>query len=245
MNNTQRSKLKNTLYAFIPHHISNATLIAFLELLRSWQKLWKTDSSARLRENEKAFPRHAESIERNKGYVEDQNSYTDMFYGKASMQYSGCEIFATFNALRHSKDVPAISLPQMIAEFERDGMVLSGKFGTAPKAIADFLRRLGLRTEFVTEEEKFEELAGRSHSLILTMYNDRDDISRQVHTVNISRESGGYVAHNVYCDGRLVGPCGSVMELIGQMNGGRVKGISLIGLLREEKGGNLKGCVME
>lgn len=55
-------------------------------------------------------------------------------------------------------------------------------------------------------------------------------ISKEVHTVNISKEGGRYIAHNVYCNGKVVGSEASVMGLVGKMNGGKAKGISLIGV---------------
>lgn len=123
-----------------------------------------------------------------------------------------------------------MTLPEMIAMFERDGMVLSGKFGTAPKAVRDFLERQGFRTEFVTDVTQFEALGERSQSLILTMYNDKDDIRREIHTVSISKDSDGYRAHNVNCNGDVLDPCGSLRELMAQMNGGRIKAVSMIGV---------------
>lgn len=225
-----RNEMFKKVCAVIPNQINNETVIAALDLMRKQQKLLKKDFTAHLQKNEAAFQKHLEAIRKNKGFVEDQNNYTDMSYGEATMQYSGCEIFATYNAIFSIMGKNAMSLSKMIAEYEKDGMVLSGMFGTAPKAIRDFLDKHGFKTEFVTDENKFDDLAKRCQSLILTMYNDKDDISKEVHTVNISKEKNQYIAHNVYCNGKVVGPCSTVRELMGQMNGGRVKGISMIGV---------------
>lgn len=197
------------------------------------KKFFNGALTGRLSENEKAFFNHKESIERNGGYVEDQNRYLDMFYGKMTMSEAGCAVFATYNALcglcgSHSQ---GMSLSEIIAEYERDGMVLSGRWGTSPKAVRDFFDRQGFKTELVTDEREFDSLAERSESLIFTMYNDKDDISGEIHTVNISKERGGYIAHNVHCNGRIVGPYGGISELTAHIDGGRVKGICLIGIL--------------
>lgn len=150
--------------------------------------------------------------------------------GMMEVDYAGCEIFAAYNAIYSIVGRHDVTLPEMIAAFESDGMVLSGQFGTAPKAVRDFLERQGFRTEFVTNESQFEDVGERSQSLILTMYNDKDDIRREVHTVSISKAPDGYRAHNVNCNGDVLGPCGSLRELMAQMNGGRIKAVSMIGV---------------
>ncbi len=226
----ERAEAFKKICALIPNKVDNATVVSVLDLMRKQQKAVKKDFSSHTARNEEAFKKHAPVITRNKGFVEDQNSYTDMAYGDATMQYSGCEIFATYNAIYSITGKTVMSLAKMISEYEKDGMVLSGKFGTAPKAIKDFLDKHGFKTEMTTNEADFDNFGKKFQSLILTMYNDKDDISKEVHTVNISKEGGKYLAHNVYCNGKVVGPEASVKDLIGKMNGGKAKGISLIGV---------------
>ena len=170
------------------------------------------------------------SISKNKGYIEDQNSYTDMPYGKATMQYSGCEIFAVYNAAYSLLAHPLMDLPELISFFEKDGMALGGKFGTSPKALRDFLESKGFTTFFSTMEKDFDTLAAAYPSLIFTMYNDKNDIRKEIHTIHISKSNDQYTAHNVYCNGTTVGPCPSFQELIKSINCGKAKGISLIGI---------------
>lgn len=222
------------LNAFIPRYVGNGVVLGAFELMRKQQKIMKKDYTGHLRENEESYRRHLENIERAKGYIEDQNSYTDMKYGDFTMQFSGCEVFAVFNAMynicgRHEK-----SLAVVISEFEKDGMVLSGKFGTSPKALADYLTRNGYITEICSKPELFDAVGKRSDSLILTVYNDREDITKEVHTFNISKERNEFTAHNVYCNGYVVGPYGSVSDVIVNINGGKAKGISLIGICRDK-----------
>ncbi len=226
----ERAEAFKKICGLIPNRIDNATVVNVLDLMRKQQKTIKKDFSAHLKTNEDAFQKHTAVIEKNKGFVEDQNSYTDMAYGDATMQYSGCEIFATYNAIHSILGKQSMTLAKMISEYEKDGMVLSGKFGTAPKAIKDFLDKHGFKTDMTTNEADFDNFGKKFQSLILTMYNDKDDISKEVHTVNISKEDGKFVAHNVYCNGKVVGPNATVKELIANMNGGKAKGISLIGV---------------
>lgn len=227
----ENNKVKEWFKAFIPSKISNKVVLGFYELLRKMQKMSKKDYSGRVKANREAMDLHLDTLYKNHGFVEDQNSYGNLSFGKATMKFSGCEIFATFNALNALKDNRGIKLPDLINAFERDGMVLSGKFGTAPKAMRDYLNGLGYRTEISHKADDFDRLGRDNDTLILTMYNDRRDIMKEIHTVNISKDdSGSFIAHNVYCNGKIVGPCSTVTELIGQMNGGRAKGISLIGI---------------
>lgn len=211
-------------------------LVGAYDFMRMIQKIFKNDSQRHLISNKDSFFQHIDTISRNKGYIEDQNSYTDMIYGKATMQYSGCEIFAVYNAVYSLLGYPVMDLPEMICCFENDGMALSGKFGTAPKAIRDFLNNHGFQTSFTTKEKDFDILASEYPSLILTMYNDGNDIRKEVHTVHISKNNGSYTAHNVYCNGTVVGPYPILSELIRNINRGRAKGIALIGIRKVPSG---------
>ena len=230
-----RAKLFEKICAFIPGKINNATVITAFEVMRKQQRLMKKDFSKHLKKNKEALEAHAADMKKNKGFIEDQSKWTDTSYGESTMQYSGCEIFATFNAIWSMLGKSIMSLPEMISEYEKDGMILSGKFGTSPKAISDFLEKHGFKTELVTDEKEFDEVGKRSESLILTMYNDRNDISQEVHTVNISKKDKKFTAHNVYCNGKVLGPFDSVTETIRNINKGKAKGISLIGIKQKKK----------
>ena len=230
VNKNTRNEMFKKVCAVIPTKINNSTVVEAFEMMRKQQKLMKKDFSAKIAGNETAFKKHEAALKNAGGYVEDQNAWTDVSYGESTMQYSGCEIFATFNAIRNIMGKDIMSLPKMINSYEKDGMVLSGKFGTAPKAIADFLNNNGFTTKLTTEEKDFDALGKSADSLILTMYNDGSDISQEVHTVNISKDAGKFTAHNVYCNGKVVGPYASVSEVIKNINGGKAKGISLIGI---------------
>lgn len=222
------------LFSFIPRRINNRTVIAVYELLRRIQKLAKSRWKKNLTLNQINFTNHRNVISKNHGYIEDQNNYTDMAYGKATMQYSGCEVFAVYNASYSLLKHPVMDLPDLIACFEKDGIALNGKFGTAPKALRDFLESHGFATLFSTKEKDFDGIAKSCPSLILTMYNDRNDIRKEIHTIHISKTDGMYTAHNVYCNGKATGPYPSFHILMQNINGGRAKGISLIGIQKKQ-----------
>ena len=208
----------NFIFSFIPKRISNGTIVAVYELLRHIQKLIPGRRQEHLAINQQAISHHLHVIEKNNGYVEDQNAYIDMPYGKSTMQFSGCEIFAVYNAMRSLLQHPVMDLPELIFYFEKDGMALNGKFGTSPKAA------------FTAKEADFAAFAAKYPGLIFTMYNDRNDIRKEIHTIHISKKGSMFTAHNVYCNGKVVGPFTSFDELIQNINGGKAKGISLIGI---------------
>lgn len=220
----------NFFFSFIPRRINNKTIITVYEMLRKLQKFKKGPWQEHLSANQKAFANHADTILKSNGYIEDQNNYTDMPYGKATMQYSGCEIFAVYNTVYSLLSHPLMSLPELISRFEKDGMALGGKFGTSPKALRDFLESQGFATSFSTKEKDFDTLAAAYPSLIFTMYNDRNDIRKEIHTIHISKNNDKYLAHNVYCNGRTVGPYPTFRELIENINSGKAKGIFLMGI---------------
>ena len=117
----------NFIFSFIPKRISNGTIVAVYELLRHIQKLIPGRRQEHLAINQQAISHHLHVIEKNNGYVEDQNAYIDMPYGKSTMQFSGCEIFAVYNAMRSLLQHPVMDLPELIFYFEKDGMALNGK----------------------------------------------------------------------------------------------------------------------
>ncbi len=231
----RQKKKKSKMRAWIPARVGNRTVIRFLDLLRGGQRVFGRSFPGNREKNEAAFPAHEAAIRAAGGFVEDQNRYGDMVYGRTTMRYAGCEIFAAYNIIVALLGRTLMSLPEMIEAFEKDGMVLSGKFGTAPKAIRDFLRQQGFSAEMTAREREFDEFGKRFEGLILTMYNDRNDIGQEVHTVAVSKDAAGFTAHNVYGSGRVVGPCAGLSELIGGINGGRAKGIALIGVSRRQK----------
>lgn len=229
-NQTQKSKFKQFLHGFIPKHVSNGAVVNVYDFLRVLQHMNPKDYSFNNAPNKDFFQNHREIIKKNSGFIEDQNNYTDMMYGKKTVRFCGCEVIATYNALYSIHRRNPISFSDMLTEYEKDGMVLSGYFGTSPKSICHYLNKHGYITEFTTKLSEFDRIGAESDSLILTIYNDGADIMKAVHTVNVSKENGRYVGHNVYGNGRVAGPYNSVTELMEGINNGKSKAISLIGV---------------
>ena len=215
--------------SFIPQNISNETAINFFDYLRKASRETQNNFKDNLSNNIKNFENHKKTIEKNNGYIEDQHSYKDMFYGNKTFDYCGCEVVAVFNALNDLNKNNDISLPLIIDYFEKDGIVLSGIFGTAPTAIEDFFVKKGFETFSTTDEEEYEKIEKNYDSFIFTFYVNKNNIFNQVHAVNISKINGKFYAHNNGFNSHLV-KYESIKEFINKTNNGKSKGIFLIGI---------------
>ncbi|MBO4899699.1 MAG: hypothetical protein J5509_05370 [Lachnospiraceae bacterium] len=223
---------------FIPNRISNRTVIKTLDSMRKVQRrfhiAWGV-SKKNINKNRIATDRLLGSFGEGPrpdkgapGLLEKQNSYGDIAYGRSDMAYAGCEIIAVYNALISLGR--RTDLQELIRDFEQDGMVLSGRFGTAPLAIRDHLTKKGLNVRTSLKPEEFDEIAACSDVSILTLYNDRRSIFQKIHTICITHSPGGYTAHNTYGDGVLIGPYPTISELISRINCGHAKGIVMFGI---------------
>lgn len=217
---------------FIPRTISPKLIITFFECLRGIQRMSCCKYADHFAQNMCAYTNHNEAIDCCDGYIENQREYCDMQYGVSQLSLVGCEVIAVYNALKDLEKQDC-SLVELIDSFEKDGMVLSGRFGTSPKAIADYFNATGYHTRISAKTCEFETIAATADTLIFTFYNDRDDIFEQIHTVHVSKHNDTYIAHNVYGDGRVVGPFASLDDLMIAINAGRIKPICLIGIMRE------------
>lgn len=224
-------KIKISLYSFVPRFISNRVILVFFELLSFIQRIFRY--KGKTEHNVEKYKKYKSQIEESSGYIENQNDYYDMSYGKTTIAYAGCEIIAVFNAL-NSLGVKSIQFPLLIADFERNGMVLGGKFGTSPMAIYKFLKKNNFGTEITWKEKEFDLLSQKSDSMILTLYNDKNNILKEIHTVNISKNKG-YWVHNYFGNGEMLGPYKCIKDIFENINSGKTKGICLIGIKLTEK----------
>ena len=205
---------------FIPKIISNSFLIFCLQVMRRLQRhgdMFVIGNGSRKWESD--------------GFIENQHSMKDINIGMAPMSETGCEVIATYNALLNLGKSP--SLGKLIEEYERDGIIHSGRFGVAPKAIADNLKRHGLGVDFYIPGKKRQDVEGFSakyNTLIVTYYNDYTDLYKQIHTVAITRDDSGYTLHNAYCNGRISKAQATIMEAIGSVTAGMGRPIILIGI---------------
>ena len=227
-----KSAIAEAVFGFIPSHVRPGVVLWFFERLRAIQRFTRRKFRNAAR-NAERFLSHIERVAGFGGYIEDQAAYGDMRFGASTIRHSGCEIIAAYNALRSLERGGEPSLTLLIDAFERDGMVLSGRWGTAPKAIRDFFVRQGYWTSFTADEREFDGIGELCDDFILTLYNDRHDIRRQVHTVYISKRGGAFAAHNLHGNGSAPRDFRSLSGLVASINGGSSKAISLLGIRRQ------------
>lgn len=215
-------RVKISVFSIIPA-LPNGLVLSFMNILRCIhrRRIYEKKIESRV-----ISAKHKDSINRNNGFIEDQNSYSDISYGKCSVQYSGCEIIATYNALYHLGD-SRYDLIELIHRYELDGCMLSGKWGSAPSAICDFFKSEGY---FVKEFKQKEPIDFTFDTFILVLYNDRYDIRKEIHTVCVTKDEGYYTAHNMYCNGRIFGKYKSIEALLQAHNNGNAKQIYLLGI---------------
>lgn len=211
--------------AFIPRHVSNKTVLGFMEFLRRIAHISKRKIRDHYKKNEEYF-----SSNTAEGFIENQKDLKEVLFGKKNLAFSGCEIIAVYNALLNLGRVSDYSLPKLISGFEKDGMIFGGRFGTSPKALLDFFLKNGYKCDFSRNESEIRRIEPLYDTFILTIYNDKDNIKRQIHTINVNREMSGLIAHNVYGNGAPMGPFPSVEVMLGSINKGRSKLICIFGI---------------
>lgn len=110
-------------------------------------------------------------------------------------------IFCRIYLVALQENVSPDSMVELISSFERNGAVLNGKFGVAPRAINEYFTERGFETIAVTDNniEVINHIGNDFCAMIVTAYNNKNDITDMIHTVCITRrENGEYVIHNEY-----------------------------------------------
>ncbi|MCR4892999.1 MAG: hypothetical protein K5989_12560, partial [Lachnospiraceae bacterium] len=165
-------------------------------------------------------------------YVENQTTLSSLRYGVKTFDYCGCAVAAMYNALSFlSGKADRNLLPLLISRFEESGAAFSARFGTAPRSAAQYLSKY---TDFSFEKsgnpKKFREIAEKSDALIYTFFNNKKKISRQVHTICITKENGQYIAHNSHNRREVYDSPEQVLQNVGDAPG-LAAGIYLVGIL--------------
>lgn len=236
------SRGKNFLMSFIPKHISNRFVLRIYQMF-TWPPVSK-------KSREKNYNSNVEQLNKTgwdvwsmpSAYIENQNEWEQIMYGAGAhhnMRYSGCEIIATFNALKALTGTGSPeSMARLISAYEAKGSALRGEFGVSPRAIEAYFKRnnFTVKTTSKDDNKSLDVVDGQSKVLIATVYNDANDITAQIHTVCITKETGkGYVLHNAYRtdkNGRYIAsaPYGTLSDAIRHISGKESKLIYLIGI---------------
>lgn len=239
-----KMKGKRYLASFIPRYVSNRIVVRMYQVL-SWFRVPRLV-------REKNYAHNLQQLKKmDRGLwtdpyvcIENQAQWENIRFGAGrhhSMCYSGCEIIAVFNARKRLYGSMAPEeLADLIRRFETKGAALKGEFGTSPLALARYLKNCGMevRTSY-GKQRSVEDIARESAVMIATVYNDGNDITKQIHTVCITRDvSGGYILHNAYCrdkTGRYTESISypTLKEAITHISGYGAKLLYLIGINRK------------
>jgi len=230
------------IVSFIPRHVSNGVLLkvyrmlSLFGVLRFIRKKHYRENCMRLERNSWDFWDEPDA------YIENQNEWTDIRFGVGrhhNMRYAGCEIIATYNAWKALHGAASRTyMAGLIRMYEEGGAALWGAFGVTPTAIAAYFRKSGFAIEEADggDETAVNEIGREYAVMIATAYNDKDDITRQIHTVCITKnQDGNYVLHNAYRRDqrgryRASDPYGTLQDAIGHISRQESKLIYLIGI---------------
>lgn len=230
----QENRFLKWIRSLIPHYATNRQVLSFL-YISTWIKfppkfiLRHHDGNLR----KLVAAGQQEAFYQQGTYIENQSEWKEIEFGFTDMAYAGCEIMATYNArLSLGEEMTAKEMAELIQSFERRGAVLGGIFGTAPTAIYRYFRNNGYRVGMTTgmSEDEINAFGEGYGTAIITFFNNRNDIMSQVHTVNVSKEQGGYVCHNAWLDAAGDNICGSLAEAVRRVSNGNARLISIIGI---------------
>lgn len=250
------------IYEWIPTHMGNRQLIGGMDLLRAIGAAG----------NRLPFLRHVKTVRReehyrqnsltlgnapvpafsSEGFLEYQNRCGQILYGKTNVAFAGCEIIAFYNLLKAlHRDEP---LPALIRETEANGMIHGAHWGTSPLSQLRALQKRGISVHYAWSEPEFTAVLNSCESFLLTLYNDKDDLRKMIHTVCVtvlppadtspsamsssetspsdtssSAKVRRYRIHNAAGNGSIDVQADTMQELMAAFPGGRAKAILLIG----------------
>jgi len=138
---------------------------------------------------------HNTSLTQPNGYIMGQESYSSFRLGSASFGNVGCEVAATYNALRAIGRQP--TLPSIIRTFEQHGYILVGGLaGSDPFAIANYFDSAGVnytqyaeKTSYLSFKNKVASNDSNVWAYIISFWTNSTKTS--LHTVMFTVDSNG------------------------------------------------------
>ncbi|MBE5883859.1 MAG: hypothetical protein E7291_05535 [Lachnospiraceae bacterium] len=179
-------------------------------------------------------------------YIENQSQWNRICFGrKYQISYCGCEVIAVYNALLSlGEQMSGERMVELISFFEKKGATLGGKLGISPKAAYDYFRLCGYKVTMLHQinEETINAIGVSSDTVIVTAYNNKRNILKGLHTVNISKDDDHrYYIHNGYrvktdSDNNKIytasSPYRNLAEAVANISGKRSASICIIAINR-------------
>ena len=235
-------KVKDFGVSFIPKYVNNRIFLSiyhFISLVPVPRKIRDQNYKNNIVQLKNM---HGDFWTVHSAYIENQNEWDNIMYGAGkhhNMRRSGCEIIATFNALKALTGTGSPeSMAELIRVYEAHGAAMRGEFGTSPRAVEAYFRKQGFQVTATDKKDgaSLETVDRQSQVLIAVAYNNANDITQQIHTICITKEVGkGYVLHNAYHrdkNGKYLAsaPYSTLLDAIGDMSRYEPKLIYLIGI---------------
>lgn len=193
MTDTNDNNIKHRLARWIPGHVSPKVVVAVYHLLDRFCFIGKKTRGAHKADNLKVLSSDESPLKGD--YIDNQYAWKDVHFGKTTMAVAGCEVMSVYNVMKAlgMGEGPEL-ICRLIENFERSGASLKGKIGSSPFGIRRCLKRNGIKTRLVWKPDN---LSTDCTMAIATLYNDKSDLYRQIHTIAfVKDEQKGIVAHN-------------------------------------------------
>ncbi|ROR31461.1 peptidase C39-like protein [Mobilisporobacter senegalensis] len=230
--------------AFIPRHVSNNLALDFYDFISLPLFAISQDRiNKNYEKNTEYFKENSSDLlvqgEDGKNYIEHQEKkelFGNLDFGLSDINSSGCGIIATYNALVNLNSSVSDNLfPDLIKYYEKKGIAAKGFLGNNPNAIKQYFDENGYKTKMITStsESDFNQLGEDYEAIIVTIYNDRYDITEQAHTVAITKYDRQYYSHNL--DDIVNGEPSFYESITNNNKNERRKIISAIGISKEQK----------
>ena len=134
------------------------------------------------------------------GYINGQAKYSNWKFGTKTLDYNGCGVIATYNALR--KLGKTEKLVDLIYNFDmKNGTMAMGFFGSDPTHISQYLRDKGLSCTSYSTFSSLQTALSKmktSQVLILCSWNG-EKVENGAHYFAVEKTSSGtYKAYNRY-----------------------------------------------
>ncbi len=238
-------RIKKWFLGCVPKYVSAKVILSIFSFLAAINHISNQKIREHLEQNSRAWENYQKKHSGEK-YIEHQAELKEIRYGKQNRLFSSlflggkslngaantCEVIAVYNALTDCRGEEVRNLfPELLAYFEKEGIMLSGYFGTAPSKLEKYIKRKHYETKTLSGKKintaALESISKEYKTFIMTVFNDRENIMEQVHTMCITAREGHYVIHNDYEGSRKYA---SLEKAIYGYRNGKGKPISIMGI---------------